>query len=708
MTTWFKARRVSALLVFFISLLIVILALWIVSLIQTQRYTHQRAQYTRTTPVDAGGIWVTFRYPRHLFLDGAAGELRINAWRNDTASVSSQPLTVTLRFPAGIQVASETISININDEVAILSLPLSKEPSAQIILQLTNGGTVLNPRDLTIQIVSNLDHIFVPLSIHIESPRSAAWRIFWTEVVSDKGPIAAVTTALLSVITIFLQYFQRQQEQQRLEARRLIQEVRNSLVKADCRGVERAWNAMQIQGVISTLSEDEVEPLRDLVDLALAPKGASLNDEIKKLVQTYEDSPWCNDLCGAFLCYSRVRSVDKDFKDLLLKLPVDKISDDELREKVVALWKKSRVEYQDRKPSLSYKDEEKKISEEKRDLQKTAIGTQLSEEPLLREKAEDEGATLFEKKGFWPKHSIYEGVMQKIKADGLKVHIIYGQPGCGRTALAKAVMDSLWADAKFFPLYHAAGTNTSSAKLKMEMVQNLLKYICDKPTLLVYASEIQIQSMAMVLCQKLGVREVLGVLDEAKNNYKAEGQNPVAWSSLAQSRLALLQQAVKDTDCKTDFNDMEFLEDMARCFRTFRFEGFYFVLDFTADDTLMPSIKDMVTWLPSWQRYKIGAILLIDQVSYKLLEDTLIAFAPQLLSWSAEDLQAMVSHRFEKLAKEPNVNRFLELENFCAECEPKTPRQAIRLWKRARLVAGNAGQIEQEHLRRAQEQLHST
>lgn len=699
----FETGGITGLVLFFILLLALIFALFIISVIQAQRYARERVETIRTTPVDVGGAWVTFRYPRYLFLDGAAGELRINAWRSDMTSPPTQTLTLTLRFPAGIQVAGE--GMNLNDEVAILTFPLAEESSTQVVLQLTNAGTIPNPRDLTVQATSNLGHAFAPLSIHIESPHTATKRTFWTEAVSDKGPVVVITTALLSIMAIFLQYFQRQQEHERLEARRLAQEVRNSLVKTDCRGVERAWNVMQIQGVISVLSDDVAEPLKDLIGLAF-PLNRALSSlgEIKDLIKKYEDSPWCDNLFGALFCRFHGGFIDKDFTDLLLALPVHKIRDDALREKVVALWKNIPVRYQDRSPSSLYKDDQgERISDEKRRLRETTIGRGLQEEPLLIEKAEDEVATLFDKSGFWPGHSTYVSVMERIHADELKLHMVYGPSGCGCTALAMQIFDNLRIGAKYFPFYLSVSEDISTDELKRRMVHDLLKYICDKPTLLVYASERRKRLIARVLCQELGVEEVEDALDPTEIQTQSE-----VWCFIAQSQLTLLQQAVKGTDCETPLSETKLLNGIYQCFRTFGFEGLYFVLDFAAGSRTIDSIRQMVHCFQSWREYKIGATLLTHQVSYESLKDELKAFAPQLLSWSNEDLKAMLSHRFKILADVGDVEQFLDLEEFCNLCEPKTPRQVVRLWKKARLEARDADRIEEKHLTRAQNELRPT
>lgn len=748
-------------------------ALVLYGLVTSSCYTRQRLEHKITIfKVPGKDLIVQVTYPAKLFLDDKPGEVRINI-RPIKMPVS--PPTVRLDFPEGFIVTGTTTALS--DLQGLLTFPADPNPQ---VVSIYMSGIGLNLRGeqllkLCVQVACTDD-----IRFKAESPTQAAWRIFWTKAISDKAPVFLIAALLVPIYSQIINLYQRrreheqetserryQLEQERLErqserefaiserreqleqerseyrnrheqrrrmseARALADNVRQHLVNISAQASKTALQTIFDQELSQFLPSRDVGWLKLLT--GIANKGLdetdinSLSTPEGNLVQLQTE--WPNESAGAFVCaMEKTKKKDgvatDDIRKLLGQFPLDRVTSTVLRDQYCRQWHKiQKIRLQD----IS------QINTPQPDKSTTPL--QYGEEDRARNlvpkallpygRAEWEETTLFgEPRGFFWRHPAYGKIIERPGNQ-----IVYGQPGCGRTALALGLYygklgftDHLRVH---IPLSKGSGNGWSTIRRRWADV--LLNYVCDRGTLLFSLSEGQRLLLANVLVQALSYPYVVAylphMLDESledktsnggatPNEGKTSDEDEVSKEEkrlfhrqVKHTQYALLAQAIRETThLASPPSDSAWYHSTLTCCKALGVSGVQLLLDYPAGAAIPEQTIDE---LGEWQEYGVVSTFFMPTSAFQTVQNSLARDNTHELAWDTNHLDSLLSHLLRQLTGSPLVDKYFADDTrsvFIQSIRPLTPHQMVYLWRKIlQGVDVNAKQITVEDVRRARNQ----
>lgn len=681
-----------------------ILLLLLISLITS--YASNKRQLTQqfaAVPVTLG-VELEVTYPQQLRLNAEPGEMVVGLRVGETA-VFTPPLTITLNTPPSIAISGtfqgkHTFTEGNGAPVAFLLvntavLPLRQRQTITLTQVLTTTPTT-------------------PLTIDVEAPRTAAWREFILGTISDKSPLLLTLAALLPIVTLVLQYVQKQEERELAELEQqqdrrkaaFDQQVKHFyryLVQVNREGVQDAWQQITQSPLKHTLSFQEQERIECLANLA-TDRITQPDEETKTRIQANWNE-WTAELIGALLCAEHtVKAQAAFYQPILHDVPLEKVADLSLRNQFIRLWRKI--------DSFDLQANTQDVIPQHDTLQESPLDHLpnlrkfLKRDPFLHMQAEDEETSLLEQEGFWFKHPVCATVDKAVH-----VQMVYGPSGCGRTTLAKFLAHpNSQVPSSYFWHYEQLHENlTDFSGLRYSLAQRLLHYTTSKPTLLQSVQESQRQILADILVQALTKRTVLAQVEttldgEVWTKQVAKDQKPI-WLKVGITQLALLAQSIETTPDALWMTDTQWMNNLVRAFNLFNFSGVRLLLDCEPD-----AVEGIILYIPTlqkWQRFGLITTLFIPG------SDVDVAVAPKLpLNWAEAQLEQMFVHRFKKLAEdhlhpaelfqdERVYNFFLELASGQTIPLPPTPRKLAQLWQATLENVGEKERIDLDVLKQA-------
>ncbi len=252
-----------------------IFLLLVTSLIVTYYVTQNQLTHLHQGPVMQQGITIDIIYPEHLLHNSPPTYLSVNVTVEDMR-VFTTPLTVTMLLPPSIQV-SNVVSGGL--AVDLVYLPENGRLQNTHLL-LRNMGILQRSQPQSISPSTSLNHDLAPFEIQVEASTSAAWRQFFSTVISDNSPLILTITILVPLISILWQQNQKQQEKlQRRHAEELlirlqkvkeqIEEVNTCLSEGRKACVQRIWLQLDHELAKHILGKYKYDQLKQLVEFAL-------------------------------------------------------------------------------------------------------------------------------------------------------------------------------------------------------------------------------------------------------------------------------------------------------------------------------------------------------------------------------------------------------------------------------------------------------
>lgn len=745
---------------FAIIVFVILAVLVLSSLVAPSLYARQRFHSQTITIADAE-YDIHVSHPVKLFLGGEPSVLRISVW-SKPSSVPTAPLVLRFAFGEGVIVTGTQPTIN--DRVAFVTFGPSIEPQVASLYLSSVGLSHADNSYLPFCVQTRQQcfgygcaHVAVPsecnsevIYLNLETPGQAASRNFLTVSVSDKAPILLVAALLAPVISQVIMLYQRQREneqksaehrhqleQERLErrnrqeqrrrmseARSLADSVRQHLINANAQTAKTALQAIANQELSQYLSDQDRRWLEWLVEVA----NTSLDEpNLGPLSTPHADlhrlqAEWTDESAGAFVCtMERIEdrgNVSKDVRKLLGQFPLDRVSNVVLRDRYCRQWNKiQEVSLQERSQTKAPKpDKPTSLLLDKEAQDRKFVPRAL----LPHGRAEWEETKLFggSQVLFWEKHPIYERL-----AHTPGNQFVYGQAGCGRTALALALYYGKLGFTDYLRVYIPLGKGTESGwgTIQRRWGEILLDYVCGKATRLFLLSEGQRLLLANVLVQALSYPYVVAhlphMLDETLEN-KAPNEstksNDVrtpdnkARSSFQQqvkgTQYELLAQAVQETIDLSPLSDDDWCHSTLACCKALGFSGVYLLLDYAAHAT--PS-EQMLEGIGEWQEYGVTSTFFMPTSTFQTIQNNLTQGNKHELVWDTDDLKLLLDRLLYTLTEPTPVDRYFAngaRNAFIQSVKPLTPRQLVHFWRKIlQGVDRNARQITVEDIRRARD-----
>lgn len=305
--------------------------------------------------------------------------------------------------------------------------------------------------------------------------------------------------------------------------------------------------------------------------------------------------------------------------------------------------------------------------------------------PLTHERTEQELTTLYQDKAFCLKHQCFQDLFQPLEWSA--INIIYGQGGCGRTALAYALhafQKNISSNERIFTVFIPSQLDLSS--IQRQLADSIVTYIREKPTLLRHLSKAERDFLALLLTKILTTNNVLARIEGArlrgswwKNAITPEQQN--IWRQVGEEQLESFKQSTERTPTQVKFDLAEWLRDAVFCLQSLGFAGIHLILDPPPE-----SISQMPALMRSdlFGRHDRNLFITLFVPSTKEVDERLIGSLPTPieLRWNENQLKEMVEHRFQYIADTDPLQCFEgEAYDLFIRSADKNPRQLIKLWK---------------------------
>ena len=678
--------------------------------------THQAiSRRTILLPDEAG----TITYPDYLLLFSPPSPLFID-W-SDPTSINE----ISLEFTKTVRVTASNV---VTDVVPTKFNFAPSESSFSTRLLLENVGAELKEQEVTIVVQVNKGNI-VTLTPTLEGVSWAKTRQFVTGTINEKSPLILGALALVAFFRIILDYQDRWRKEQE-DKERVSKATTKALVSDLCKfwregnlkDAEKIWQALLSDSATQMRIEPGIQQLAYTTEKLL--KGQDDATTIRQLVDENGDS-LLPELTGVLIYVGNVRRrnpqflLPSDFMELKAFFPWKKLTDGTQRGD---LWRILKAldpsDFQNwtlNYPSdidLPYPDP----------LHQTGLFDVCNERnPLRYINAQDEQSTLFRVYAYWGKHP--NQPIQEWLSKTTASSVVYGVPGCGRTALALALCHQYRTAPRlyrFYPLY--LHSQPHLPEIKKGVARYLLDYIGQKPTLALDFSEAVRVQFVCLLRQGLTQAELKAQIEKYRSQTDewladATDDQRSIWQEAGITQLELLYETLNKVEADDrSFEHETWVNALVQCVQAWGFSGIRLVVDSILIDNPEEVISDLQRWLFPW--YHSGMIVTLflpvaETEINKVQQKLRWLHIPELhFSWSSEELKALVEHRITKVCQvdDASVRReqcfdqegtYNEFINAAAG----KPQKLVELWNECLRQLGEAPKITRDIVRQASNRL---
>ncbi|MBK6710542.1 MAG: hypothetical protein IPG51_09445 [Chloroflexi bacterium] len=375
---------------------------------------------------------------------------------------------------------------------------------------------------------------------------------------------------------------------------------------------------------------------------------------------------WTAEAAGAFVCAGI-----KD-RTLFDCIPLAKVANPTLRNRLIQT-QRGRLPLQDWPPDIPLPADATARSP----LDNTPLCPTLKKDPLLHSRAKDELSRLFGLGAFWIEHPLYSRI-----ATATQSQIVYGVRGSGRTALARALCyyEPQYQRHYWVYLRLLASQPAVPFDLRRTLVEQLLQYALDKPTLLIKLTDAALKMMGGLLAAALSPTFVQMRIERTINRgtwyERAEDhQKEKSWRAVGETQLQLFAECVI---ADSQLSEAQWPHAYVECLTALGFRGLRLVLDVSGNH--VEAFAALNVALVSWEQAGTQMTIFLPQESLAIWQKHDAGRQVIELAWSAEQLQALLMHRFRKLAQRDLASVFHEEAESAFVQVVKTPREMFTLW----------------------------
>lgn len=310
---------------------------------------------------------------------------------------------------------------------------------------------------------------------------------------------------------------------------------------------------------------------------------------------------------------------------------------------------------------------------------------------------------------FWREHPAYNTIKLSSKSA-----LIYGEPGCGRTALALGLTRYAEGEERVLGCLHSRPATLSDAQ--RNLTWELLRFLRWRSTWLTKLTQEDRDLLALVVANSLDVRCVLSALSTFEpDQFISDDANKEIWKEQAITELRLLKQAIEQIREKHPLPPAQWFEALSQCTRKMGFQRLRIALDLTAEqyETWHTAhLWQILAALPSNLETLVQLIVLVPGQA-KNFNVGAVGMDIQELEWgSSLDnheplLVQMLRHRLMQRisnSDETTITQFVPegIQRELCKVAHYNPRRLARLWQRIATTNPDAKRVTPEMVQNAE------
>ncbi len=403
--------------------------------------------------------------------------------------------------------------------------------------------------------------------VEIETVSRASWRTF-----AEKYSFLAVLPFLATVFLSLGKAYSDRQKSQRQEAAEKLEAFKQALSAAkDPDNVKKKWDDLKRHAKYLTF--DDWERASQLYQFS--SRKATVDYDATSF-QTWADS-WAGAL-GLALSAAEPgvgKPKAEDIYRYLRVFPLDHLSasaEADLRKTIEELSKPQNHAW-----PIAADSPENDVKEQPKTIAALHVFAAASAADT------EECRYLFSDKAwFWRDHPVYKELRQ---ATGSA--LIWGPPGCGRTALALALTRYavISTEEHVLGIYHAK--SATLRETQESLARELLNFICQRSTSLSKLDQENRDALARLLLSRLDSKLLLAKLSEPEpTQFDSEHATPEqkrVWQEQAMVTFRLLRQSLKRTEGYRPLKPSLWFDNLSHCARKLDFQRVAIALDMTTE-----------------------------------------------------------------------------------------------------------------------------
>ncbi len=301
--------------------------------------------------------------------------------------------------------------------------------------------------------------------------------------------------------------------------------------------------------------------------------------------------------------------------------------------------------------------------------------------------AEDDLNFLFgETGGFWTGHPLYDQVTNPVIPQ-----VIYGPDGCGKTALARALVEldnPMIVSTKILPLFISGRPDIS--EIQRGVAQALLEFICASPFVLAELSDYQQERLARQLCLSLEYDLTRGSTESAKHRLPLGAGTPQEaerWQKDDAAQLSRFERFLEQHRATSPVKVDEWLRLTHQAVSALAFN--YMVISLDLNHSPMTHVRKIISLLRLWAEHKLVIKLFLPQTLGQTLRSSAhdLDFLP--LTWTEAQIKDLAHWRFETITRSSGARLIRRLEDifddniyaqFISHAQ-NNPRRLAVLWR---------------------------
>ncbi|GIK43244.1 MAG: hypothetical protein BroJett011_70770 [Chloroflexota bacterium] len=615
------------------------------------------------------------------------------------SSVTIMGIPITANMGAATASTTRLISDVFTKEVAVLNYQFVFSPTQAISFHIYNARIIeddsLPTKTVIIQASNFADSL--NLVTEVEGAKRSAKRVFIGSAITENGSLLILLSTLASFIAFGLNQFQQQerdrqqredQEREREEVREEAKrkenrkrevdtqftKVRQALIRANPADARQEYSKIRPEDLKGFLPSVHVDWMEKYLQIAV---GNASNLNLEYFVK---NAPWVEETLGTLTALASLPGV-KERRNLYHAIAIfllekqNQIPDQQRQElkNMTSGWE----EISNRLRSAPWKS---KRPRPQRLPTETKLGEILEYAPFGPEAAEDDLDFLFgDAGGFWGDHPLYHQI-----ATSNNPEVIFGETGCGKTALAHALVEASHPSgirSNILPLYISGQPEIK--RIHQEITRTLLNFICASPFTLASLGNTECDLLARQLCAGLDydfVKAKLNMVKSVPISDALEPEQKERWRVERDFQLDNFQGFLKKYRLTAWSPLLDWLRLTEISIQILGFDFALVSLDLDSEKT--DYVREILPLLRPWSHHNLVIkLFLLPSVARKMRRFSNLGFWS--LTWTNDQIEALIRWRIKTvsiLTRTP-AESFFDDDFYAKFSVQRNPRCLAQLWQ---------------------------
>lgn len=571
---------------------------------------------------------LTADYPTIIPAEDKPAQLAFSLQSGNT--VSSQPITLTVKLPPGLLVVSSSQQAYRQDAPIIAFFPLAstvQTKTLDVINARLGDGSYRQTIDLFLSNETN-PH---PLRVTVEGTVDSALRNFF----SNSQNLIFVAFASVAGLVVEWIRKQRDAEEEKEKAKEAEEKKKALQAKKDFLDVLSRREVVRAQAILENLKESKLIERLESRDSDLMRRLLDLTKEQPhdwKIESIIDGDEWWNAYAGALLyAFDHGKARDEKLRETLRQLPMTKLSGDLQIAINDALGGEQKPVWPPR------------VSQQQLDSQKAKL--EKWRNPFCYDRAEDDEAILFPNV-YWNEFGLFERVSQTNKTT-----LVAGELGIGKTAMALALGKYQYSPntlATYLPGLPEEGD------IECALTNALFDFIRFHPAMLRNLGRDERTLLASVLANILDSQIVLAKLEavpmhEIPYVYEVEGEERKKRESILHSQLQFFREVVMALPPQKSFSHRAWGDALVQCAQALDFQPpIRIVIDANSNQCAEWLDRVILPRVAQWRMMNIVATIFVpNSVELPTENSDWLGYLP--FTWTTDELANLLDHRFEQI-----------------------------------------------------------